>query len=527
MAINRRRLRKSTDTSSVGGNLTPPDNIPIPQLDTLPVSPPVDVPPLPTPPTPQLGAPQTYTGGTVQPQGVSYDSSVYPHDVGQYGADNPAQLDSTPLVSQAPQTPSVPQVPVASTPEQSVPTVPAIPTVDNASTSTPQTQTSNTTSAPAEGVPSKSTHVPPRVRNTTRGKNGRKSHRNHISTLQSNKYKASRNRVRYVMYALLTILVIIGAWNTFAPRNNYSAEDIAQIAKVSQGNTGYPITSGASIAQQFMQVYLESDGSDSSNNLLNTFYNGVSSTQSTQAQDGTQSFNSSTLTTPQSYKTVVKYTPTVFGSRAISATTGHYIIGAFVYRIDTRTGDTVKASNGTTQYRWLYYAVDVYYNTKTHAFSIFKNSPTRVAEPKTASVSSTPEATNPGDGEEIRELENDTMLKLLEQYFTAYASSDDTGLSVVTIKGESTPEATHGLDGTVELNGSASSAISYRIFGHPATDNYYRALVTVQWKEPLDSENAYTQTSTYVLKLKRSSGKFYVIDIQPFALVAQSNSSNS
>ena len=90
-------------------------------------------------------------------------------------------------------------------------------------------------------------------------------------------------------------------------------------------------------------------------------------------------------------------------------------------------------------------------------------------------------------------------------------------------KKQSKPSVTQGLNGTVTLAGDPS----YKIYGPPASDRYYRALVTVTWKETVTPEASYTQTSTYVLKLEKDGNKFYVIDVQPYLYIPQQKKDNS
>jgi hypothetical protein len=59
----------------------------------------------------------------------------------------------------------------------------------------------------------------------------------------------------------------------------------------------------------------------------------------------------------------------------------------------------------------------------------------------------------------------------------------------------------------------------YTIYGptKKAGDHYYRALVTVNWKDSIDDQKTISYKSQYVLYVdKTTSGKYLVYDIQPY-----------
>lgn len=349
------------------------------------------------------------------------------------------------------------------------------------------------------------------------------------SKLQPNAAVDARKQaktVRMFTIGLIVVLLGIAVFNVLIPKKQWSADEIQSISKVANGDTGFPVQEGSGVATQFMKAYLEA-GTDeiASNQMLQAFYNGQTYADVAE-EGGTAAGNPSNMQTPSDVVTKIQSGPYVYESRPVSADgkSGTYKLGALIYRQNAANGQPVMTADGKNiAYKWVFYQVDLFYDSKTNKFSVSKNSPVRVTEPGTAAAAAAPEYELPGDGKEIDEMENDDMQKLVTQFFTSWGASDQTALSVMINKKQSKPSVTQGLNGTVTLAGDPS----YKIYGPPASDRYYRALVTVTWKETVTPEASYTQTSTYVLKLEKDGNKFYVIDVQPYLYIPQQKKSDS
>lgn len=332
--------------------------------------------------------------------------------------------------------------------------------------------------------------------------------------------------VRVITLSMIVLLLALAVFNVVVPRKQWSAAEIQSISKVANGDTGFPVQEGTGIATQFMKAYLEAGTNETaSNQMLQTFYNGQ--TYADVSQDGgSETGNTTNMQGPSDVLTKIQSGPYVYEARPVSTDgkSATYKLGALVYRQNTSDGQPILAADGkSVAYKWVFYQVDLIYDSKTGKFAVSKNSPVRVAEPGTNSASTAPEAELPGDGQEIDELQNDDMQKFVTQFFTSWGASDDTALSVMIDKKQSKPSVTRGLDGTVSMAGEPS----YKVYGPPSTDHYYRVLATVTWKETVTPESSYTQTSTYVLKLKKANGKFYVIDVQPYLYIPHKTSDSS
>lgn len=351
-------------------------------------------------------------------------------------------------------------------------------------------------------------------------RDSRDARRGHESKLQPNAVRdvaKTGKKLRIFTVSLLVIIIGLACVNVLIPRHEYTTNEIAHISRVANGSTGFPMQEGAGIATQFIQAYL-SNSDTSGKQFMQVFYNGFSYSDVTSQGGNNTGSAAHNLNTPVGVSQIIKSGPYVYDEKPISVdgTTATYKVGALVYRNiakENNTSEVVTMKDSTNPlYRWVFYQVDLVYDKTTRRFAVSQNSPTRMPEPTTWDNSRLPEAKLPGDGEENDTLENDDMQKLVTQFFTSWAASDQTALSVMLDKHDSTPAVKKGLGGVVELSG----APSYKVYGPPETDPYYRVLVTAVWKEGIGENTAYTQTSSYVLKLKKSNGKFYVIDLNPY-----------
>lgn len=364
-----------------------------------------------------------------------------------------------------------------------------------------------------------------RKRRAEDNRDTRKSRKSVLDGKGKNGNLASKvSTTRNIVLVVAVLVLVLAVYNVLVPKHEWSQSEIAQISKVSHGETGFPMREGAGIAQQFMQAYLQ-DGDGSSKEILNVFYNGV--TFSDAQKDGAATSDvggSSNLRSPANVTQIIKAGPYLYSEQAVSqdGSTASYRYGTLVYRMDKLANAPIMGKDGKTpDYRWLFYQVDVYYDKTNNTFSISQNSPIRVPEPTSKESTSIPGYQLPGNGQELTDSEFDQkqMQNLISTFFKAWAASDKASLVNITDDG-SLPSVYQGLNGQVVIDGNGDP--SFKLYGPPSTDPYYRALVTVNWKEPVgDKGDGYTQTSTYVLKLKKSGDKFTVMDIQPYKYIPQ------
>lgn len=333
---------------------------------------------------------------------------------------------------------------------------------------------------------------------------------------RKNKNAQTAKTVRMTVIIGIVIVIIIGLYQCLMPKHEWTADEISIVSRQANGDTGFPMQQGAGVAQQFIEAYLQSTD-ESSKKILSVFYNGVDFSKANESEGADGATN---MQTPSNVRQVIKAGPYLYEELATgpNGDAASYKFGALVYRIDTQSNKAIVGKDGTTpDFKWLFYQVDVHYDKKTNKFVISKNSPTRVPEPKTQSSSSIPQYSLPGNGQEVDGLDEESMQDLITTFFKAWAKSDDASMVNIT-DGSSLPSVHEGLDDQVVIDGNGDP--SFKIYGPPSTDPYYRALVTVNWRENIGNQgDGYVQTSMYVLKLKKQGSKFIVVDVQPYKYI--------
>ena len=316
--------------------------------------------------------------------------------------------------------------------------------------------------------------------------------------------------VQRTVISLMVAIIIIGLLNAFMPRKTLTMADVENVVATQTGNNGYPLDDAAGIAQQFVQAYILYNGTGSAAKMLNVFYNGMSSQQS--AVDSP--VNSEIITLNGNIAQRIEYGPIVYGRQSLASNVGDFTVGTLVYQIDTSNGNPILDANGKVKYKWLFFDVGVYYNKKSNTFAISKDSPNLTSESRTSQQNNLPDPALPGDKQENKNLVTTAMTQTLSDYMDAWAEGKQSTLANLTTNNH-TPQATQGLNGMVTRDGD----LIYTIYGptKKAGDHYYRALVTVNWKDSIDDQKTISYKSQYVLYVdKTTSGKYLVYDIQPY-----------
>lgn len=342
----------------------------------------------------------------------------------------------------------------------------------------------------------------------------RKSKHNNDGELGKSKQKDAAQKAKVVQYTvigLLVVAVLLGLGRLVIPQHQWSESDIKSISQVANGSTGFPMEQGAGIAEQFIKAYITSTD-PSSSAMLDVFYNGTT-LKDANGKDNNPSTNQNT---PDGIEQRIVSGPTLYNEASASSEVATYLLGTVVYRFDTKANRPVVSADGKTpEYKWVFYQVDVHYDKNTEKFVIAKNSPIRVPDPRISDVSQIPQYKKPGNGQEATDIDTKQMQDLVTTFFKAWANSDESAMVNIT-DSTSKPSVHRGMNGELQISGDPS----FVVYGPPSTDQYYRALVTVNWKEPLGPDgNGYTQTSMYVLKLKKTGNKFIVFDVQPYMYI--------
>lgn len=352
-----------------------------------------------------------------------------------------------------------------------------------------------------------------------KAKDNRATRNSHVSKLVDAHDGVKRAKTRRIIVYIAIIAIIgIGIFRAVVPPKTLSQNDVVSIASTVTGSTGFPTESGAAIATQFTQAYIETYGDPAASKLLNTFYTGQSSEQSTG--------DNSSGTTPSSsnISQKIKYGPYVYNASSNSAKSGNYTVGALIYQIDNRTSQIITEEDGKTpQYKWEFFDVGVYYDSKSNSFGIFKDSPTIISESKMTPQSSIPEGDLPGDGVEQQDAKTQELTNTVHDFMEAWVASKATTLDVLSAPGANYT-VKQGLNGLYTLDGD----VDYKVYGPPTdgSDNYTRVLVTVNLKDTVSSDSSVTYPSTYVLKVTKKGNKWLVAGIASFKYVVSDTDSN-
>lgn len=361
----------------------------------------------------------------------------------------------------------------------------------------------------------------------SKNKKRTKYNRNNKSELKKDSaVSESQARVwRWVITGLLIVFVLLGFKNAFIPPKTLSQAEVQSIAMQTAGLTGFPMESGASIAEAFIEAYIPVSGDSAATAMLASFYNGTKF----------DSANPSSITgnLPQTTGVTqnIKAGPFIYKETPIDKNTANFVIGALIYRnVDNKPVLAGKSEN--IEYKWVYFNVGVYYNDKKNTFSIDKNSPTMVAEPTMSATGELANPQAPGSGETDDTVTNEAKDTVVN-FMKAWGNSDQSALSTLASK-DKTTNVMEGLNGNYTLS-TDSSGLQFEAYG-PSGDKYYRGLVTVQWvdqvtqADPTNNKagSSVSYTSKYVLKLEKTAdGKYLVQDINPYYYVPDPDSGSS
>ena len=322
---------------------------------------------------------------------------------------------------------------------------------------------------------------------------------------------------RWVIIISLFLIVCLGFKNAVFPPPSLSRSDVRQVIYQTTGTTRFPLDRGAAIATGFVDAYIPISDDPAAASMLENYYAGTRfKTQS----DGSGSSTSQISPAAGSQiSQAIQAGPYVYKEKAVSDNTANYVVGALVYR--KQGGQPVMTADGKTpEYRWMYFNVGIVWDEKTDRLAIDPNSPTVTSPPDIRASTSLPPAQLPGDGK----LDQDTTDKAsdtITNFMKSWAKGDKSYLKTLTAP-DGTPSTLNGLDNKLVIKDPSSMKIS--VYGPPATDHMYRALVELKWSDVVSQtdgqSNSVDYASKYILKLEKTSeGKFLVQDINPYYYV--------
>lgn len=319
--------------------------------------------------------------------------------------------------------------------------------------------------------------------------------------------------VRTVVLGLATVMAFLTVKTAVIPPDIPTEEEIATIARQQAGDTGYPLERGRGFAQNFMKAYLDVNSDPYAGRALSFFYSGTF--------DGSEKDVNQRASTE--FKQVVVYGPTVYNSRALSASSATYTIGALVdAKPDAKVGAVgaakeAEVNDGTTA-KWSFFSVSVYYDKKTDSFRVAPESPVAIPSMDTAPSTSLPKTLPIGTGQSDSEL-TQAVTPTVDGYIRAFAVSSPTDHAALDqyITNPANVALTKGMANRYTIESDDKQAITFEAY--PSADpNKVQVAAKVTWTDkPVEESEAVNRiTSSYIITLdKQTNGKYLVSAISP------------
>lgn len=310
-------------------------------------------------------------------------------------------------------------------------------------------------------------------------------------------------------FRILLVLFLIGLFalgfkNTIFPPNTYSVSEIESIANNVSGNNGFPKERGQAFAEQFLKFYLNLNNDDKYNHqMLGQFYSGEIQ------ETGTFSGNRKVLGNSVNKQTVVGE-PKTFEIISTTPESALYKVSALV---TDPTGAVIDPETNLAKTKWVSFAINVYYNSKTGKLAITQDSPTRIPTYKIEDTQRVPKAEKIGTGE-VESSNNSDILPTINGFLRGYAVSsvDNYDEILQYVKENPDKDLISGFDNQVEL-ANPENPISDIILYKTENQNEWKADIKVKWKDKeksLDTPNA-EYTSRYVVTIKKTKDNKYLV----------------
>lgn len=303
----------------------------------------------------------------------------------------------------------------------------------------------------------------------------------------SNFDKRKNLRTRYKIATSCVILAALalvgfGVKQTFFPSNAYSDEKVSALIAEKTGSYGFPVNSGRGFVQDFMKAYLSLGGANYKDfqSALGYFYTGEN--RATNAREF--------VTVNGAYGQEILIGPSIYSVREISANAANYTVGALV---KGQQQDVAAPADGASA-QWVFFSVNVYYDSEKESFAIAPNSPT-ITKPVTVQ-SDVPQMEKIGSGEVDKDLIPELQTSVtgfLEAYAKA-SPSDPSAVKPFVVNDDKVLRSIGGLGGTFELD---EQTVQITPYTPKEGETEVKAEVVVFWKSTqVTSTGSSTSTST-------------------------------
>jgi len=311
--------------------------------------------------------------------------------------------------------------------------------------------------------------------------------------------------IQWVVISLIVILVGLGVKNAVVPPKTLDEQEVADIAAVTTGVTNYPLEKGKGFATDFMKAYLTINNDEVASKVLGYYYSG-----SLTVED-----DNSNKEATSNYKQTILYGPTVYDSFAFNDYSARYTIGSLV-----KPGAVEGKASGVDPH-WVFFNVNVYYNSAADSFTITDDSPTVVPSAEVGNIADLPERQVLGTGEADQGI-GESIKSVVFGFLQGYAESSPADHSSLDqyITDSKDSELIKGLDGEYEFSGEMNDAVQFEAFPVDESESptEIKALTKVRWANKVkvsDQETRVDYTSTYVMTLQKVGDKYLVSKFQP------------
>ena len=336
----------------------------------------------------------------------------------------------------------------------------------------------------------------------------------------TSRFDGRKNAANTIKMARIAVIIGLVGLFGFGIKNTFfqqipNANEIAAIARQTNGDTGYPVERGQALAEQFAQAYLTYDSTNDNDRTLSYFYNGTEKTTTipsvtTRVFDG--SVKQSTLVDPKTFDVIAgnSYSYTFYVSTLVT---------------DLQNGQTNKA--GEQSSRWVALAINVLYDKKHNEMSISQDSPSLVPSFKVSKgdvYSDTPgEKLGTGDADDVAFK---AMTPTITGYLTAYAASNSVKHSKLNQYIETKPDSSviDGFSGKFDFvnDESSFSGQAYPVSSGD-NNNEWKVDLKVGWKDAQsEKQKGITYTGHYVMTIKKRDSKYFVEKFVPYTYVKPS-----
>lgn len=331
---------------------------------------------------------------------------------------------------------------------------------------------------------------------------GRKKKKIKAKDFDDRKNRVTTQKIARLFVGFIILgLFFLGIKNTYFPEQNYTKEEIRDLALTAIGSTEFPLERGAAFAEEFLTYYLNYNPTSSTNNqILSKFYDGKVDISVTNSNFPNKKTNSENF-----QKVLTK--PILFNK-----TTPLDYLG--IYEFNVLMSDTDGKSNvdkNQTKAHWMAFSVSVYYDKEKDALAILKDSPTLIPDYKIENNSIIPREMPLGNGEEDSEsLEK--MIPTIDGFISAFAKVSPKSHNEIDQYIPSNPsiDLISGFDNTVDLEKNTTDSIK-KIAFKTDIENQWKIDTIVNWKSNQVTGNSSVFTSRYVMTIEKTVDDIYLV----------------